>query len=110
MFWTEMVLAGESKAQMIAAAKAAFETKKLPFLEPGTMSYMMSKDGHLTDSNPHFHPHVMFFAPLGQGSQWGANLLGSPVFSGEDTMNRMAILPIQVPRWSDGTLDSESAK
>lgn len=109
-FWTVRVLAGQSKAQMTAAAKAAFGSNKLPPLEPGAMSYMMSKDGYLTDDNPHFHPHVMFFAPLGEGAQWGANLPGSPVFSGEDTVNRMAILPIQVPRWSDGTPDSALAK
>jgi hypothetical protein len=110
MFWTKMVLDGKSMAQMVAAAKAAFESNELPALEPGAMSYMMSRDGYLTDDNPHFHPHVMFFAPLGEGIQWGANLPGSPVFSGEDTVNRMAILPIQVPRWSDGTLDARSAK
>ena len=110
IFWTKMVLDGELKTQMASAAKAAFEAKRLPPLEAGAMSYMMSKDGYLTDNNPHFHPHVMFFAPLGEGSQWGANLPGSPVLSGEDTVNRMAILPIQVPRWSDGTLDAEPAK
>ncbi len=109
-FWTARVLARQSKAQMTAAAKAAFESKKLPPLEPGAMSYMMSKDGYLTDDSPHFHPHVMFFAPLGEGTRWGANLPGSPVFSGDDTVNRMAILPIQVPRWSDGTPDDASAK
>jgi hypothetical protein len=44
-FWTKMVLAGESKEQMAAEAKTAFESKKLPALEPGAMSFMMSKDG-----------------------------------------------------------------
>jgi hypothetical protein len=109
-FWTKMVLAGESKEQMAAEAKAAFGTKKLPALEPGAMSFMMSKDGYLADDNPHFHPHVMFFEPLGEGPQWGANLPGSPVFAGEDKVNRMTILPVPVPRWSDGTLDAEPAK
>ncbi len=51
----------------------------------------------------------MFFEPLGEGSKWGANLPGSPIFAGEDKVNRMAILPIPVPRWSDGTADAESA-
>jgi hypothetical protein len=72
---------------MAAEAKAAFDTKKLPVLEPGAMSFMMSKDGYLADDNPHFHPHVMFVEPLGEGPQWGANLPGSPVFAGEDKVN-----------------------
>src|SRR5579863_541963 len=109
-FWTKMVLAGKSKAQMATEAKAAFDTKKLPELEPGAMSFMMSKDGYLADENPHFHPHVMFFEPLGEGLRWGANLPGSPVFAGEDKVNRMTILPVPVPRWSDGTLDAEPGK
>jgi hypothetical protein len=109
-FWTKMVLAGKSKAQMATEAKAAFDTKKLPELEPGAMSFMMSKDGYLADDNPHFHPHVMFFEPLGEGLRWGANLPGSPVFAGEDKVNRMTILPVPVPRWSDGTLDAEPGK
>ena len=103
-FWTKMVLTGKSKAQMATEAKAAFDTKKLPVLESGAMSFMMSKDGYLADDNPHFHPHVMFFEPLGEGLQWGANLPGSPVFAGEDKVNRITILPVPVPRWSDGTL------
>ena len=110
-FWTTMVLAGKSRPQMAAEAKAAFDTGKLPALEPGAMSFMMSKRGYLADAMPtHFHPHVMFFEPLGEGRQWAANLPGSPVFVGEDKVNRMAILPVPVPRWSDGTLDDDPAQ
>ena len=49
---TEMVLAGESKAQIIAGIKA-FMKQKLPPLEPGAMCYMMSKEQYLTDGSPH---------------------------------------------------------
>jgi hypothetical protein len=66
-FWTKMALAGKSMAEMATEAKAALDTKKLPVVEPGAMSFMMSKDGYLADDNPHFHPHVMFFEPLGEG-------------------------------------------
>ncbi|HEY1659921.1 MAG TPA: hypothetical protein VGG14_16330 [Candidatus Sulfotelmatobacter sp.] len=107
--WAKMVLAGQSQAQMASQAKAAFDAKKMPALEPGAMGFMMSKDGYLTDDHPHFHPHVMFFEPLGEGPQWGANLPGSPIFAGDDNVNRMSILPVPVPRWSDGTQDSEPA-
>lgn len=110
IFWAKMVLAGKSKAQMAAEAEAAFNKKTLPALEAGAMSFMMSKDAYLTDDNPRFHPHVMFFQPLGEGPKWAANLPGSPVFAGEDKVNRMTILPVPVPRWSDGTLDADPAK
>ena len=110
IFWTKMVLAGTSKTQMVAEAKAAFDAKKLPALEPGAMSFMMSKHGYLADDNPHFHPHVMFFETLGMGPHWAANLPGSPVFAGEDKVNGMTILPVVVPRWSDGSVDADPAK
>jgi hypothetical protein len=45
---TEMVLAGQSKAQMIEGIKT-FLKEKLPPLEPGAMSYMMSKEQYLSD-------------------------------------------------------------
>src|SRR5947209_2078489 len=43
---TEMVLAGRTKAEIIEGNKAAFEKGELPSLEPGAMSYMMSKDAY----------------------------------------------------------------
>ena len=46
---TKMALAGKSKAQIIAANKQAYDKKELPPLEPGSMSYMMSKRAYLTD-------------------------------------------------------------
>ncbi len=110
IFWTKMVLNGEQKAQMGADAKAAFKDMKLPSLGSGAMSFMMSKDQYLTDDNPSFHPHVMLFEPIGEGPKWGANLPGSPVFAGEDKVNGMTIIPVPVPRWSDGSLDPVPAK
>src|ERR1700691_3116201 len=45
---TEMVLAGQSKAQIFEGMKAYIK-EKLPPPEPGAMSYMMSKAQYLTD-------------------------------------------------------------
>src|SRR5271156_3092856 len=39
---TEMVLAGLSKTQIIAHLRQLIESKEIPALEPGAMSYMMS--------------------------------------------------------------------
>src|SRR5208282_790462 len=49
---TEMVLAGQSKAQMIDGIKT-FIKQELPPLEPAAMSYMMSKEQYLTDGDHH---------------------------------------------------------
>ena len=77
---TEMILAGKSKAQVIDALKAAYEKKELPPLEPGAMSYMMSKDQYLTDAGDHrWMAHLMFYTPLMDGVAWGADLPKSPV-------------------------------
>ena len=45
---TEMVLAGQSKAQIFEGMKA-FVKQGLPPLEPRAMAYMMSKEQHLND-------------------------------------------------------------
>ena len=46
---TELILAGQSKAEMVDGIKAAFDKKELPTLEPGAMCYMLSRQGYLDD-------------------------------------------------------------
>ena len=104
---TEMILGGKSKAQIIDALKAAYERKELPPLEPGAMSYMMSKDQYLTDNDGHhWMAHLMFYTPLMDAAVWGADLPKSPVmlnpqFSGAPEPIEVFIVP--VGRWSDGS-------
>jgi hypothetical protein len=100
---TELVLAARSKAQMFEDIKAAFDKKELPTLESGAMCYMMSKQGYLSDRDGHWHPHLMFFAPLTDPATWGAGLPGSPVLGFKDTPNRLTLFLIPVAKWSDGT-------
>ena len=75
---TEWALAGQSNTQIAANLKAAFDKKELPSLEPGAMSYMLSKQGYLNDEAGHWHPHLMFFIPQADAQTWGANLPDSP--------------------------------
>jgi len=101
---TELVLAGRSKAQMFEGIKVAFDEKELPALESGAMCFMMSKQSYLSDRDPHWHPHLMFFVPLMDPAAWGTGLPGSPVILGvEDTPDRMTVFWIPVAKWSDGT-------
>lgn len=103
---TEMVLAGLSKAQMIARLKEAIARKEMPALAPGAMSYMLSREGDLGDSVGHWHPHLMFYGPRSDGADWGADLPGSPVLLNpqfQGTPEPLAVYIVEVPTWSDGT-------
>ncbi len=70
---TGWVLAGLSKAQIMDNLKAAVDRKERPTLEPGAMSYMMSKRAYLTDDDGHNMSHLMIYTPLTQGATWGAD-------------------------------------
>jgi hypothetical protein len=110
---TEMVLAGQSKAQILDGMKT-FVKQGLPPLEPGAMAYMMSKEQYLTDSEHHnWMSHLMFYTPLMDSAVWGADLPDSPVML--NPQFRGAPEPIDdfmVPAgwWSDGTPDPVSAR
>ena len=106
---TDLILAGKTKAEMVASIEAAFNKKELPALEPGAMCYMLSKDGYLADAGGHWHPHIMFFVSPTDDQTWGANLPGSPVLAADDAPDRLKIVMIPVAKWSDGTLDSTPA-
>lgn len=101
---TELVLAGQSKDQIMDGVKA-FGAKDVPALQPGAMCYMLSKDAYLTDNGSHNLAHLMFYVP--EGTAWGENLAGSPVLvlqqevPGAPSPVSMYIIPVR--RWSDGT-------
>jgi hypothetical protein len=102
---TELILATRSKAQMFADIKVALDKKELPSPEPGAMCYMLSKQGYLSDTDGHWRPHLMFFAPLTDPAAWGAGLPGSPVIAFPGTEG-MTIFLVPVVKWSDGTAAS----
>jgi hypothetical protein len=109
---TELVLAGMSKDQIIAAIKA-FDANGLPPLEPGAMSYMMSTRAYLNDSAGHWVPHLMFYVPLTDPKSWGADLPGTPVmlnpqFAGAAEPITEYMIPVST--WSDGTAAPKEAQ
>lgn len=102
---TELVLTGQSKAQIIEGIKA-FVANGLPPLEPGAMSYMMSPQGYLNDQAGHWRPHLMFYIPFTDPKSWGADLDGSPVMQNPQfngAPEPITELMIPVSTWSDGT-------
>jgi len=112
---TELLLAGHSKQEVIAAIKAAIDKKELPALEQGTVSYMMSKDSYLSDYGGHNAPHMMFYETAKDGAAWGANLTNSPVLAVNywyisagaypqlKSFPPLSVFLVGVTKWSDGT-------
>jgi hypothetical protein len=100
---TELVLAGKSKAQILAATTSALEKQELPAPAPGAMCYMMAKQQYLSDDDKSWHPHLMFFVSGDAGKSWGANLPGSPVIAANDPEERATVFMLVTHTWSDGT-------
>jgi hypothetical protein len=112
---SRMVMAGHSKAEIVSALKTAYEKKQLQALESGAMDYMMSKGSYLTDQGGHNLPHLMFYAPLENGGDWGSGAAGSPVMStpywfftpaGQSEakgLPTITVFLVPVADWSDGT-------
>ena len=112
---TKLALAGDSTEVAMDKIRAALRQGGLPALEPGAMSYMMAKGSYLTDEGGHNGPHVMFYVPVADQADWGANMQGSPVGSGpfwffsESAGRKYKDLPtirvftVNVANWSDGT-------
>jgi hypothetical protein len=103
---TELVLAGHSKPEIAAAIKESIEKKTLPHLEAGAMTYMMSKQGYLNDKAHNWVPHLMFYFPRAEGSNWGADLPGAPPMLNpqyQDSSEAISVIMVPVTHWSDGT-------
>jgi hypothetical protein len=105
----QLALAGLSKEQIADRLKAAYAKNELPTLEPGAMSYMLSKQAYLTD-NPitadgaHHLAHLMFYTPMIDGASWGADVPNSPLhllFAGGPEPFKVFITT--VGQWSDGS-------
>jgi hypothetical protein len=103
---TRLALAGKSETQIRDAINSAIDKRELAPLEPGAMSYMLSKEGYLGDKAGHFHPHLMFWVERTKPESWGVGTAGSPILGAEEIPGRLTIFIIPVGKWSDGMPDS----
>jgi hypothetical protein len=103
---TELVLAGRSKVEMSAAIKDGIAKHKLPHLEAGAMTYMMSKQQFLNDNAHNWMPHLMFYFPRAPAANWGADLVGVPTMLNpqfQESPEAISVIMVPVKHWSDGT-------
>jgi len=103
---TQLVLAGRTKLQLIAATRDGIAKHALPRLEAGAMTYMMSKQGYLNDDAGHWVPHLMFYFPRAKAATWGADLDGAPPMLNPQFLKSpeaLSVLMVPVTHWSDGT-------
>ena len=101
---TEWALAGMGRAQIIEKARAEFASRRFTGPEAGSLSFMLSKQGYLSDDSAGpWLPHVMLFVPHGQAVAWGAGLEASPILGADGSPFEPTVLLIPVRRWSDGS-------
>lgn len=101
---TEWALAGIGRAQIIEKARAEFASRRFTGPEAGSLSFMLSKQGYLSDDSAGpWLPHVMLFVPHGQAVAWGAGLEASPILGADGSPFEPTVLLIPVRRWSDGS-------
>jgi len=100
---TDLALAGESLAQVNAAIAAAVAKKELPPMAPGSLGYMLGKEGYGGDVAPHWPSHIMFFRSDVDPASWGANLPGSPMIAIADPSLHLTQFVVEAKKWADGT-------
>jgi hypothetical protein len=105
---TRWALSGVSTNEMAARTKAEFASHQVGPPAPGSMVYMLSKHQYIHDPSPasgpsNWYPHVMFFMPATDGSPWGANAPGGPMFSDTSHAEPITTYFLVAPNWSDGT-------
>ena len=101
---TELALAGRSNTQIEDAIVDGIAKGGLPTPEPGSVSYMLSKQGYLNAGiKGPWLPHVMFFVPEIDPKALGSDLGDDvPLDAHEEKIGRYTTIDVPVSTWSDG--------
>jgi hypothetical protein len=100
----EWIMAGVSTTEIAARTRKAYASHEFPMPAPGAMSFMLSPHQHLTEADPHWVPHLMFFYDRSMpASVWGVDGTPATTIDGAPGAPILTLL-IPVRRWSDGTL------
>ena len=102
----DWALAGAMPAEIKARMKKAYAEKRFRMPAAGAMTYMLSPQQHLSDADPHWMPHLMFYYDRAlKGTTFGAGGMTAPVIdaSAGDPNGPMQVIFIPIRTWSDGT-------
>ena len=100
------LLSGLSPAELDQRTRAAYASGAFALPSDGAMAYMLSPKQHLSDDDPHWMPHVMFYYHQSLAPRtWGAGGMSAPVIDASVPADATPIntLLIPVPQWSDGS-------
>lgn len=108
---TEWIMAGVTPTEADARTKRAFATHEFSTPATGAMGYMLSPHQYLSDDDPHWMPHLMFYYDKSvPGSALGAGGFKAPIIDASvgDSLTPITTVLIPVAQWSDGTPVSHS--
>ena len=103
----EWALAGATPTELKARIARGYADRKFARPAPGAMAYMLSPKQYLSDENPHWMPHLMFYYDRQAltGASFGAADEKSPIIDASpvDSKGAMTVIYIPTRAWSDGT-------
>jgi hypothetical protein len=102
----DWALAGATPAELNAKIKKAYAEKRFTMPEAGAMAYMLSPKQRLSDADPHWMPHLMFYYDRAlKGTTFGAGGMTAPIIDATagDPNGPMQVIYIPIRTWSDGT-------
>lgn len=102
----EWIMTGVSTSEIGERTKRTYASHEFPMPAAGAMSYMISHEQYLADTEPHgWMPHLMFYYDKSMpASSWGASQKSTTIVdgSGGDPASPITTLFIPVAKWSDG--------
>jgi hypothetical protein len=102
----DWALAGATPAELNARIRKAYAEKRFTMPEAGAMAYMLSPKQHLSDTDPHWMPHLMFYYDRAlKGTMFGAGAMTAPIIDATagDPNAPLQVIYIPIRTWSDGT-------
>jgi hypothetical protein len=102
----EWIMAAVSPSEIASRTKKAYASHEFPMPAAGAMAFMLSPEQHLSNTNPHWVPHLMFWYDKSMSpATWGVGGATNTIIDGTglDPDAQVLTLLIPVRRWSDGT-------
>jgi hypothetical protein len=99
------IMAGVDTTDLNARTKHAYAAHEFATPAPGAMAYMLSPQQYLTNDDPHWMPHLMFYYDRSMpAAAWGAGDGKSPIIDATGAApSQILVLLVPLPQWSDGT-------